>query len=280
MHVRSEYDVSVPHHSAVLEHLRCGPRAVSWPRRYEMRSRLALMVLAVLVPTSAQAQRVPDWKAVEAEAISTIQSYVRINTSNPPGDVRKAADFLVAILEREGMPVKRYESAPARRSSSPGSRAHGTGEAAPPPSSHGRRPDRSLALGARSVRRRDRGRSDLGPRRDRHERPGRRPADGVSFAEAAATCRSTRDVILMAVPDEEVGGTLGAKWMLQGPLRRARSRVHPGRGRIRQPRPLRAGQARVRHLGRGEEDPVAEAARRRGVAATDRSRTIRIRTIG
>ena len=34
-----------------------------------MRSRLALMVLSVLVPTSAQAQRVPDWKAVEAEAI-------------------------------------------------------------------------------------------------------------------------------------------------------------------------------------------------------------------
>ena len=70
--------------------------------------------MSVLVPATAHAQRVPDWKAVEAEAISTIQSYVRINTSNPPGDVTKAADFLVAILEREGVPVKRYESAPGQ----------------------------------------------------------------------------------------------------------------------------------------------------------------------
>ena len=32
-----------------------------------------------------------------------------------------------------------------------------------------------------------------------------------------------RDVLLMAVPDEEVGGELGAKWMREQPLRRARS---------------------------------------------------------
>ena len=59
-----------------------------------MRARFAVVLFSALVPASAHAQRVPDWKAVEAEAISTIQSYVRINTSNPPGDVTKAADFL------------------------------------------------------------------------------------------------------------------------------------------------------------------------------------------
>src|SRR5690349_20547338 len=38
-----------------------------------------------------------------------LQEYVRIDTSNPPGDTRKAADFVAGILEREGIAVTRYE---------------------------------------------------------------------------------------------------------------------------------------------------------------------------
>ena len=48
------------------------------------------------------------------EATRLLQEYVRIDTSNPPGDTRKAADFLAAIFEREGIPVTRYESAPGK----------------------------------------------------------------------------------------------------------------------------------------------------------------------
>ena len=51
---------------------------------------------------------------MNAEALKTLQDYVRINTSNPPGDVTKAADFLVQLLNREGIPVTRYESGPGR----------------------------------------------------------------------------------------------------------------------------------------------------------------------
>src|SRR5205814_1679716 len=40
---------------------------VSWSRRYAMRSRLAVLLLLLLVPATARAQRTPDWKAVEAE---------------------------------------------------------------------------------------------------------------------------------------------------------------------------------------------------------------------
>ena len=94
-----------------------------------MRCKLTLLLLAVLVPAQARAQRVPDWTAVETEAIRTIQDYVRIDTSNPPGDVTKAADFLSAILQREGVPVKRYESAPGR--SILLARLKGTGPAKP-----------------------------------------------------------------------------------------------------------------------------------------------------
>ena len=56
-------------------------------------------LLALSLPSVAAAQA-PDWKALEAEAISTIQSYVRIDTSNPPGDVTRA-EAEMARLTRE-----------------------------------------------------------------------------------------------------------------------------------------------------------------------------------
>src|SRR5512132_2181897 len=71
----------------------------------------ALVTIGLSVTASAQT---PDWKAVEAEALQTLQRYVRINTSNPPGDVTKAADFVAGLLEKEGIPVTRYESVPGR----------------------------------------------------------------------------------------------------------------------------------------------------------------------
>ncbi len=78
---------------------------------------------------TAGAQTTPDWQAIGTEAVRTIQEYVRINTSNPPGDVLKAADFLTRILEREGIPVKRYDSGPGR--SIVLARLKGTGPAKP-----------------------------------------------------------------------------------------------------------------------------------------------------
>src|SRR5581483_11616016 len=48
------------------------------------------------------------------EAIRLLEQYVSIDTSNPPGDTRKSADFLESILKREGIPVTRYESAADR----------------------------------------------------------------------------------------------------------------------------------------------------------------------
>jgi hypothetical protein len=47
------------------------------------------------------------WSSAQApdEATRLLQEYARIDTSNPAGDTRKAADFLAAIFEREGIPV-------------------------------------------------------------------------------------------------------------------------------------------------------------------------------
>ena len=70
-----------------------------------------------------------DWQEVLAEVVATLREYLRIDTSNPPGGEETAARFLGEILEREGFAVEYIEAAPGRvslRSVLPGS-----GEAAP-----------------------------------------------------------------------------------------------------------------------------------------------------
>jgi acetylornithine deacetylase/succinyl-diaminopimelate desuccinylase-like protein len=178
-----------------------------------LKRRIGIATLAMaLLPGAAGAQPAPDWKAVEAEAIKAIQAYVRIDTSNPPGDVTKAADFLVAILEREGVPVTRYESGPGR--SIVLSRLKGSGSAKPLVLLH---------------------HMDVVPTdasRWRHAPFGAEIADGNIWGRGTMDMKGlgvvqlmafltlkrqnvplARDVILMAVPDEETGGTLGADWM-------------------------------------------------------------------
>ena len=55
-----------------------------------------------------------DWDAVAAEATDLLQRYIRIDTSNPPGNERLAADFLEGVLKDAGIESKRYDSAPGR----------------------------------------------------------------------------------------------------------------------------------------------------------------------
>jgi acetylornithine deacetylase/succinyl-diaminopimelate desuccinylase-like protein len=174
---------------------------------------LALGVLAgALGWSSAAAQTTPDWKAIEAEAIRTIQAYVRINTSNPPGDVTPAADFLEGLLRRDGIAVKRYESAPGR--SIIVARLKGTGPAKPllllhhmdvVPTDAARWQHDPFAAEIADGRMWGRGTMDM---------------KGLGIVQLMAflslkrlNVPLARDVILMAVPDEEVGGKLGAEWM-------------------------------------------------------------------
>src|SRR5215471_9268682 len=71
------------------------------------------VLFLVSVVSFVLAQR---WTAAQEldEVTRLLQQYVAIDTSNPPGDTRKAADFLTAILEKDGIPVTRYESAPGK----------------------------------------------------------------------------------------------------------------------------------------------------------------------
>src|SRR5262249_554397 len=76
-------------------------------RKYRYFLSLVSFVSFVLIHWPARAQELD-------EITRLLQQYVAIDTSNPPGDTRKAADFLASILEREGIPVTPYESAPGK----------------------------------------------------------------------------------------------------------------------------------------------------------------------
>src|SRR3954452_3445934 len=171
-------------------------------------SALALL----LIPPPAFAQT-PDWKQIESEALGTLQAYVRINTSNPPGDVTNAADFLVDLLKREGIDVKRFESGPGRsivvarlKGSGSGAKAllleHHMDVVAADASRWARDP---FAAEIADGRMWGRGTIDM---------------KGIGVTQIYAflllhrlRVPLARDVILMAVPDEEVGGAMGAEWM-------------------------------------------------------------------
>src|SRR5688572_18048154 len=188
-------------------------RALYASRDKKLSMRRLFAVLALLgIPAAAFAQP-PDWKGVEAEALKTLQGYVRINTSNPPGDVTKAADYLSAILKREGIDVKRYESAPGRSILLARLKGDGTGGKAILLESH----------------------MDVvptDPTRWQKDPFGAEIADGKMWGRGTIDMKGigtsylyafimlhrlkvplTRDVLLMFVPDEEIGGELGAAWM-------------------------------------------------------------------
>jgi acetylornithine deacetylase/succinyl-diaminopimelate desuccinylase-like protein len=174
--------------------------------------RLALPILLLL--SSAASAQTPDWKALDAEAVTTLQDYVRIDTSNPPGDVTKAADYLQALLKREGIEVTRYESAPGRSILLARLKGDGSGGKAILLESH----------------------MDVVPtdpsRWGSHQPFGAEIADGKIWGRGTIDMKGigtsylyaflelhrlnvplTRDVLLMFVPDEEVGGGNGANWM-------------------------------------------------------------------
>ncbi len=56
----------------------------------------------------------PDWKALGDEAVDIAQAYLRIDTTNPPGNEAPAAALLAGILAESGIESTVQESAPGR----------------------------------------------------------------------------------------------------------------------------------------------------------------------
>ena len=90
--------------------MRCQRKTSRW-------SSLLTAVIVVLLRSSVGAA--PDqpslpWKILDDEAVSLLSRYIQIDTTNPPGNEIKAAQFFKEIFDREGIEARIIESAPGR----------------------------------------------------------------------------------------------------------------------------------------------------------------------
>lgn len=156
----------------------------------------------------------PDWDAVAAEALEVFRAYLRIDTSNPPGQEAPAARFLGGLLEAEGIACEYIETAPGRVAVV--ARLPGDGSAG------------ALMLASHT---------DVVP----VDAPfwtvppfGGVMRDGRVYGRVAVDMKSTatwhlfavilarrlglplrRDLVFLAAPDEEVGSSQGMAWLVR-----------------------------------------------------------------
>lgn len=55
-----------------------------------------------------------DWSSVEEEAAQLLSAYVQVDTTNPPGNETLGAEFLGQVLDRAGISYEIHESSPGR----------------------------------------------------------------------------------------------------------------------------------------------------------------------
>src|SRR2546425_10152080 len=67
-----------------------------------------------------------EWRAVGDEAAQLLSQYLRINTTNPPGNERRTADWLAAGLGRGGHTAQGVEPAPGKADPYPRARGDGS----------------------------------------------------------------------------------------------------------------------------------------------------------
>ncbi|MGH9462639.1 MAG: M20/M25/M40 family metallo-hydrolase, partial [Vicinamibacteria bacterium] len=168
-----------------------------------------LTVLFALVSTPALSQS----ESLEDETVHRLQQYLRIDTTNPPGNETRAVEFFAKLLEEEGIPYETAESAPGRGNL--WARLEGGDEAALVLLNH----------------------TDVVPADESHWSVAPLAAEirnGVLYGRGALDMKSTamlqfqafvalhragrplrRDVLFVATADEEAGGFFGAGWLVE-----------------------------------------------------------------
>ena len=153
-----------------------------------------------------------DWDAAFEEALGILQDYLRIDTSNPPGRERLACDFLGAILEREGIACETFDAGDDRVSLRAVLRGDG-------------RKQPLMLLNHTDVVPVEREYWDEEPfagivRNGEIWGRGTLDMKGLGVAELItvlllkrAGLPLARDVVFLAVADEEAGGTRGIEWL-------------------------------------------------------------------
>jgi acetylornithine deacetylase/succinyl-diaminopimelate desuccinylase-like protein len=147
-------------------------------------------------------------------AAALLQQYVRIDTSNPPGNELPGARFLAGILEKNGVHAEVIESAPRRASvyARIAGRERGGGilllnhiDVVPATKNGWTRPP----FAAEVVLNQLYGRGTL-------DMKGIAICELLAFIDVARAHRvPERDIVFLAVADEEAGGKLGTEWLLE-----------------------------------------------------------------
>lgn len=73
---------------------------------------VSFVVMLSCVPAFSQAT--PDFTAAQSEAVKFLSDLVKIDTSNPPGNETRAAEYMKSVLASNGIQAQIYESAPGR----------------------------------------------------------------------------------------------------------------------------------------------------------------------
>jgi acetylornithine deacetylase/succinyl-diaminopimelate desuccinylase-like protein len=85
-------------------------------RRSRSPLRHAFCLVAVCAAATAlpSGQQIVDMNALQNEAVERLQQYIRINTTNPPGNEDQTMTFFAGIFTKEGIPFETASSAPGR----------------------------------------------------------------------------------------------------------------------------------------------------------------------
>src|SRR5215471_7947720 len=67
---------------------------------------LALLLAPFVTLRAQQPTAAVDWDRLRDETVQVLSDYLRINTTNPPGNELQTALFLKGILDREGIPAQ------------------------------------------------------------------------------------------------------------------------------------------------------------------------------
>ena len=175
--------------------------------------RLLLVLAMTMMMHPAQAR---DWDVILQQATDYLQQYLRINTTNPPGDVREAVSFLTGILQQAGIEHQVFIADEAAGKLNVLARLKGSGKAKP-----------VLLINHIDVVPVESDKWQVEPFSGEIRDGflwGRGTLDmkGMGIAELMTLIRLkqervplARDVLWLAVCDEEIGGVMGARWMVE-----------------------------------------------------------------
>ncbi len=157
-----------------------------------------------------------DWAAVQEEALAVFREYIRIDTSNPPGNEGVAARYLGGLLEAEGVAVEYIEAEVGRDILVARLEASSA------------QPDGALMLGNHT---------DVVPVEPEfwdHDPFAADVVDGRVYGRGAVDMKGVgvmqlfamilarreglalkRDLVFVAVPDEEMGSDAGMLWLVE-----------------------------------------------------------------